>query len=239
MPFQIISILPKPLESILCLLGEAGIEVIDSEQQLEALQRKLRPEAVEEGQEPNPAAESWGKTNDPVRMYLREMGTVPLLTRQGEIDIAKRIEKGKKGILEALSCSPIVVRELSKYCDQLRKNERNIKSLVKFSENELTDDILAKRRRLVLRRINRVAALDKEAAQVRKRLGRVKTNGKAHKRLLSQLARYQISMAQIVRDLKLTAKIHQKLVDVVKDTVDGIVTLEKESKQLKKMCQSS
>ena len=230
---------PKALESILCLLGEAGIEVIDSEQQLEALQRKLRPEAVEEGQEPNPAAESWEKTNDPVRMYLREMGTVPLLTRQGEIDIAKRIEKGKKGILEALSCSPIVVRELSKYCDQLRKNERNIKSLVKFSENELTDDILSKRRRLVLRRINRVAALDKEAAQVRKRLGRVKTNGKAHKRLLSQLARYQISMAQIVRDLKLTAKIHQNLVDVVKDTVDGIVTLEKESKQLKKMCQSS
>ena len=230
---------PKALESILCLLGEAGIEVIDSEQQLEALQRKLRPEAVEEGQEPNPAAEGWEKTNDPVRMYLREMGTVPLLTRQGEIDIAKRIEKGKKGILEALSCSPIVVRELSKYCDQLRNNERNIKSLVKFSENELTDDILAKRRRLVLRRIKRVAALDKEAAQVRKRLGRVKTDGKAHKRLLSQLARYQISMAQIVRDLKLTAKIHQNLVDVVKDTVDGIVTQEKESKQLKKMCQSS
>lgn len=230
---------PKDLESILCLLGDAGIEVIDSEQQLEALQRKIRPEAVEEGQEPNPAAEGWERTNDPVRMYLREMAVVPLLTRQGEIDIAKRIEKRQEGIIEALCCSPLVIRELSRYCDQLRKNELKIKSLVKFSENELTDDILAKRRRLVLRRINRVAALDKEAAQVRKRLGRVKTNGKAHERLLSQLARYQISMAQIVRDLELTAKIHQKLVDVVKDAVDGIVTLEKESKQLNKMRESS
>lgn len=230
---------PKDLDNILCLLGDAGIEIIDSDQQMEALQRKIRSEAVEEGQEPHPVAENWEKTDDPVRMYLREMGAVPLLKRQEEVEIAKRIEKGQEGVIEALSRSPIVVRELAKYCDQLRKNELKIKSLVKFSENQLTDDILAKRRRLVLRRMNRVAALDKETAQVKKRLGRVKTDGKAHQRLDSQLARYQISMAQILGGLELTAKIHQKLVDVVKNTGDRIVTLEKESKQLNQLCKSS
>jgi RNA polymerase primary sigma factor len=231
---------PKDLERILCLLGEADIEVIDSEQQLETLQRKIRPDASEKDQELHPSVGSWDNTNDPVRMYLREMGVVPLLTRQAEIDLAKRIEKGQKGILDALARSPIAVRELTQYCDQLRKNELNIKNLVKFRENELTDDILAKRRRLVLRRINRVAALDKEAAQVKKRLRRrFKTNSKAHKRLLSQLDRYQIPMAQLVRDLEFTAKVHQKLVDVVKDTVDRIATLEKESKQLNQLCESS
>ena len=229
----------KDLDKILCLLGDAGIEIIDSDQQMEALQRKIRSEAVEEGQEPHPVAGNWEKTDDPVRMYLREMGAVPLLKRQEEVEIAKRIEKGQEGVIAALSRSPIVVRELAKYCDQLRKNELKIKSLVKFSENQLTDDILAKRRRLVLRRMNRVAALDKEAAQVKKRLGRVKTDGKAHQRLGSQLVRCQISMTQIVGGLELTAKIHQKLVDVVKNTGDRIVTLEKESKQLNQLCKSS
>jgi RNA polymerase primary sigma factor len=232
---------PKDVESILALLGDASIEIIDSEHQLEALQQKILPESVGEGQEPHPpsVADSWDRTNDPVRMYLREMAVVPLLTRQGEIDIAKRIEKRQEGIIDALSRCPLVVRELSKYCDQLRKNELKIKNLVRFSENDLTDDILVKRRRLVLRRLNKVTALGKETTQVRKRLSRVKVNGKAHKRMLSQLAGYQTSMVQILENLQLTAKIHQKLVDVVKDTADGIVSLERESKQLKMMRKAS
>jgi len=185
-----------------------------------------------------PAAETWDNTNDPVRMYLREMGTVPLLTRQGEIEIARRIEKGQLGILEILSRSSVVVRELSRYRDQLRKNERSIKSLVKFSEDDLTEDILAKRRRSVLRRISRVAALDREFVKTKDRLAKVKIDGRAHKRMVSQLARCQASMAQSVRDLEFTPKIHQSLLDVVKGTVYQIVTLEKESKNLKAMCKS-
>ncbi|MDA2933606.1 RNA polymerase sigma factor RpoD [Acidobacteria bacterium AH-259-D05] len=230
---------PKDLESIFYLLRDAGIEVIDFEQHLEAVQQKIRSKAVEEDQEPNPAAESWEKTNDPVRMYLREMGMVPLLSRQGEIEIAKRIEKGQKSVIEALSRSPLVVGELSKYGHQLRKNERNIRSLVKFSGDELTDEIFKKRRGLVLRRINKVAALEKEAAKVRKRLGRARKDGKAYKKLLTQLACYQIPMARIVSDLGLTAKIHQQLVGVIKSTVDRIVRLEGESKKLNTLQESS
>ena len=185
-----------------------------------------------------PTAETWDNTNDPVRMYLREMGTVPLLTRQGEIEIARRIEKGQLGILEVLSRSSVVVSELSRYREQLLKNERSIKSLVKFSEADLTEDVLAKRRRSVLRRISRVAALDQESVKTRQRLAKVKTDGRAHKRLFSQLARCQNSMTQIVHDLKFTSKIHQSLLDVVKDTVYKIVVLEKEFKNLKAMCKS-
>ena len=227
----------KDLDSIFFLFGEAGIEVIDSEQQLEAAKRKIRSKSAGD-QEPDSTTASLEKTNDPVRMYLREMGTVPLLTRQGEVEIAKRIEKGQKSVVKALSRSPVVIAEISKFGDNLRKNVISIKSLVKFVEEELTTEILAKRRRLVLRRVNQIAVLDKEAAKVRIRLRRSKKDGKTYKRLLSQLARYRIPMARIVRDLGLISVIYQRFVKVIKRTVDRIVTLERESKKLKKLQES-
>ena len=227
----------KDLDGIFYLFGDAGIEVIDSEQQLEAVKRKIASKSSgEEDQEP--VTENLEKTNDPVRMYLREMGTVPLLTRQGEVEIAKRIEKGQKSVVKALSRSPVVIGEIAKYGDKLRKNTITAKHLVKFTEEELTPDILAKRRRVILRRVNKIAALEREATKVRKRLRRTKKDGKNYKRLLSQWARYRIPMARVVRDLGLTPDIHQTLVKVIKDTVDRIVTLERESKKLKKLQES-
>ena len=231
----------KDLDSIFSLFGDAGIEVIDSEKVLEVGKQKTRSQEPEEEKEqkPDPAVESLEKTVDPVRMYLREMGTVPLLTWPGEVEIAKRMEKGKKSVLKALSHSPIVVRRISEYGDQLRKNTLRIKSLVKFSEDEVTEEILTKRRRLVLRRINQITALEKEAVKVRKRLRRAKKSGKAYKKLLSQLARYQIPMARIILDLGLTVEVFQGFVGVVESNVDRIVTLERETKQLKKLKVSS
>ena len=231
----------KDLDSIFSLFGDAGIEVIDSEKVLEVGKQKTRSQEPEEEKEqkPDPAVESLEKTDDPVRMYLREMGTVPLLTWPGEVEIAKRMEKGKKSVLKALSHSPIVVRRISEYGDQLRKNTLRIKSLVKFSEDEVTEEILTKRRRLVLRRINQITALEKEAVKVRKRLRRAKKSGKAYKKLLSQLARYQIPMARIILDLELTVEVFQGFVGVVESNVDRIVTLERETKQLKKLKVSS
>jgi RNA polymerase primary sigma factor len=231
----------KDLDSIFSLFGDAGIEVIDSEKVLEVGKQKTRSQEPEEEKEqkPDTVVESLEKTDDPVRMYLREMGTVPLLTWPGEVEIAKRMEKGKKSVLKALSHSPIVVRRISEYGDQLRKNTLRIKSLVKFSEDEVTEEILTKRRRLVLRRINQITALEKEAVKVRKRLRRAKKSGKAYKKLLSQLARYQIPMARIILDLELTVEVFQGFVGVVESNVDRIVTLERETKQLKKLKVSS
>ena len=231
----------KDLDSIFSLFGDAGIEVIDSEKALEVGKQKTRSQEPEEErvQKPDPAVESLEKTDDPVRMYLREMGTVPLLTWPGEVEIAKRMEKGKKSVLKALSHSPIVVRRISEYGDQLRKNTLRIKSLVKFREDEVTEEILTKRRRLVLRRINQITALEKEAVKVRKRLRRAKKSGKAYKKLLSQLARYQIPMARIILDLELAAEVFQGFVGVIESNVDRIVTLERETKQLKKLKVSS
>ncbi len=111
------------LDSIFSLFGSAGIEVIDSEQKFQDEGKKddKRERTRREG-EFDFGAITLDKTNDPVRMYLREMGTVPLLSREGEVEIAKRIEHGQKVVLKALSRSPLVVREILNIGDQLKKN---------------------------------------------------------------------------------------------------------------------
>jgi RNA polymerase primary sigma factor len=229
----------KDLDSIFYLFGDAGIEVIDSEQQLAAVKRKTRSKSTDDDDDqPDSPAESLEKTNDPVRMYLREMGTVPLLTRQGEVEIAKRIEKGQKGVVKALSRSPVVIGEISKYGEKLRKNGLSVKHLVQLNDEELADAVLEKRRKAVLKRIDEISVLEVEAAKVRKRLAKSKKDSKKYKRLLSQLARYRIPMARIVRDLELVSQVHQELVEVIKRAVDRIVTLERESKKLKKLQES-
>ena len=228
----------KDLDSIFYLFGDAGIEVIDSEQQLEVVKRKARSKSTDEDDHPDPVTETLEKTNDPVRMYLREMGTVPLLTRQGEVEIAKRIEKGQKVVIKALSRSPVVVGEISKYGEKLRENGLSIKHLVQMSDEESADGVLEKRRKSVLKRIDEITVMEAEAAKVRKQLEKSKKESKKYKRLLSQLARYRIPMARIVRDLELVSQVHQKLVEGIKQAVDRIVTLERESKKLKKFQES-
>ena len=111
------------LDSIFSLFGSAGIEVIDSEQKFQDEGKKDDKQGDDAGEEGefDFGAITLDKTNDPVRMYLREMGTVPLLSREGEVEIAKRIEHGQKVVLKALSRSPLVVREILNVGDQLKK----------------------------------------------------------------------------------------------------------------------
>jgi RNA polymerase primary sigma factor len=79
------------------------------------------------------------KTNDPVRMYLREMGTVPLLTREGEVAIAKRIERGQLLVLKTITRAPLILKELLQVGEDLRTASRSIKEIVQFDDEELTE----------------------------------------------------------------------------------------------------
>ena len=227
----------EDLDNIFYLFGDAGIELIDSEQEFESVQKKIgtKTEAEDEDQDVDLASESLEKTNDPVRMYLREMGTVPLLTREGEVEIAKRIEKGQKTVLKALSRSPVVVAEILNYGQQLVDAKIGIKNFVNFSEDELTDEILEARLTDVLARLGEISNLEGEACKIRKRLRKATKETPEYKRMLSTLARYRIPIARHIRDLDLTAGTHDQLVNAIKRTVDRVVTLEREIKHLKKL----
>src|SRR5258705_12929906 len=113
------------------------------------------------------------KTNDPVRMYLREMGTVPLLTREGEVEIAKRIERGQNAVLKAMSRSPIVIQELLALGKEVRTGQRPIKEVLIFNDDELTEERLQERLEEFAELMDEVAKLYKKVQFLRVKFARV------------------------------------------------------------------
>ena len=99
------------------------------------------------------------KTNDPVRMYLREMGTVPLLTREGEVAIAKRIERGQLLVLKTITRAPLILKELLQVGEDLRNGSRSIKEIVQFDDEELTEEKIEAKTRETLKQIDKIAKL--------------------------------------------------------------------------------
>ena len=89
-------------------------------------------------------------------MYLREMGTVPLLTREGEVAIAKRIERGKLAVIKSISRTPTIAQAHPLIGDQLRAGDRTIRELVIFSDEEITDEVIQERAEEVLGQIDEV-----------------------------------------------------------------------------------
>src|SRR5213083_865712 len=152
------------LDDLFNTFGSAGIEVIDSDQKY--LRDDVKPiDRTAEGAEEleldlTPGA--LDKTNDPVRMYLREMGTVPLLTREGEVEIAKRIERGKKAVLRVIARTPMAAQEVSRQAERLQAGEIAIRDIVVFVEEEVTEDKLENKIKETLRLTDKVAQAHKE-----------------------------------------------------------------------------
>src|SRR5436305_927435 len=149
LPEEITS-LPEELDEIYIRFNDLGIDVVeDAEKVLAPLNTKgiitidgtieeKEMDQREEVQQDIIAASSGivDKTNDPVRMYLREMGTVKLLDRQGEVDIAKRIEKGERRVFKALSANRIIREEILKIYEAAKKDQRVIKETIDLAMPE-------------------------------------------------------------------------------------------------------
>src|SRR3989442_4838673 len=134
LPDSVVS--PDDIEDVLQKLDASNIHVADSDERLieQAAAIPVEDEEVDEDLELDLSAGALEKTNDPVRLYLREMGVVPLLTREGEVAIAKRIERGQIKTQKAIARSPIAVAELLKIGEELAYGNINIREVVNFSE---------------------------------------------------------------------------------------------------------
>ena len=174
------------------------------------------------------------KTNDPVRMYLREMGTVPLLTREGEVEIAKRIERGQNRVLKAISRSPIVIREIVALGEDLKRGVRNVKEVVIFDEEELTEDVVQARVRATVARIDALMKHQKKIAQYEEKAATpaAKARLKEARHLRWLISREKVFISRIVRELKYTGMERKRLLDKVNKTVDTMRTLERQIRSL-------
>ena len=183
------------------------------------------------------------KTNDPVRMYLREMGTVPLLTREGEVEIAKRIERGQMRVLKAISRSPIVIREIAALGEDLKRGVRNIKEVVIFDEEELTEEVVLTRVKATVVRTYTLVKHQKKIALLDEKLAAIAPGNKAKmkeaRRLRWTIAREKVQVSRIVRELKYTALERKRLLDKVNKTVDTMRTLERQIRSLEQKYEAS
>ena len=219
---------PEDLDDLLTTIGTQGIDVLEGPKMPGAgLDKKFDEEEVGEDVELDLTPGALEKTNDPVRMYLREMGTVPLLTREGEVEIAKRIERGQMRVLKALSRSPIVINELLALGEDLKKSVRSIKEVVTFDEEEITDEILQNRLKDFTGKIDDLAKAYKKAGQIQEKFAEVspKKNPKPYRRLRNHLAHAIVKVSLCVRNLGFTNNERKRLAGHRHRDHDGLASV--------------
>ncbi len=231
---------PDDLDDLMTTISGQGIDLLDTPkfpgdkdfelEEGEDVELDLTPGTLE-------------KTNDPVRMYLREMGTVPLLTREGEVEIAKRIERGQNRVLKAISRSPIVIREIAALGEDLKRGVRNVKEVVIFDEEELTEEVVQARVKATVARTDALVKHQKKLAQLEEKQAAISTANKAKvkeaRRLRWSVGRERVYISRIVRELKYTALERKRLLDKVNKTVDTMRTLERQIRSLEQKYDAS
>ncbi|MFQ5793183.1 MAG: sigma-70 family RNA polymerase sigma factor, partial [Acidobacteriota bacterium] len=226
----------EELDELFDAFGSAGIDVVESEDKYRelkeagattlakvheagAVELDLTPGALE-------------KTNDPVRMYLREMGTVPLLTREGEVEIAKRIERGKNMANRAIARTLLVTKVVIALRDAIRKGELNVRELIVFSDDELTEQKLETRRRQALAHMDKVEKAYRDHKTYAKRFAKLKKRSRSYVRGKWKLGRMRLRLAHLVEDIEFTENFRVQMKEKIGDAVQTIVATERRLQRL-------
>jgi len=236
LPENVVS--PDDIEDVLQKLDASNIHVADSDERLieQAAAIATDDEDSDEELELDLSAGALEKTNDPVRLYLREMGVVPLLTREGEVAIAKRIERGQIKTNKAISRSPIAVAELLKMGEELAEIKLNIREVVTFSEQaELAgeEDKADEYRQWTIEGIANIGKIFRNAL---KESGKLRTEtkitrGKKTKKLLrlrGKVSRLRIEISQEIARLNLTERSRQRLINSIRNVQKEVRSAERE-----------
>ena len=216
----------EELDDLFSTFGSAGIEVVDSEKAYR--DDKLQGEGGDE-MDLDLTPGTLDKTNDPVRMYLREMGTVPLLTREGEVAIAKRIEQGKLAVIKSVSRTPRVTQEVIDLGAQLGRGERTVRELVVFNEEEITDEKLEARRRQLEKQIERVRLAQEAVTKLEEKYADVaKSDKRKFRRAKWRIGRGRIELSRAIRKIEFTEMVKRRLIDLMKQAVEDIQAKQRE-----------
>ncbi len=220
----------EDLDDLFNAFGSAGIEVVDSDKAYRG-DKDFDRDGSEDGPELDLTPGTLDKTNDPVRMYLREMGTVPLLTREGEVTIAKRIERGKLAVIKSISRTPTIAKRILITGDQLRAGARTIRELVIFSDEEITEEVIEERKVAVLGQIEEVRKARAGYVKLAEKLAEIpKTKDKKkYRRARWKTLRARIDVSRAIRRIEFTETIKRRLIDEVKDAVDAVARVQRDA----------
>jgi RNA polymerase primary sigma factor len=219
----------RELDELLTDLDTTSVELLE-----EPIDKK-----IEEGDEfadlelPQDFSE---KTNDPVRMYLREMGTVPLLTREGEIELAKRIERGQAAVRKALSRSPLVIREILAMADTIEADPLAVREILVISELVVTDEHLAEQAIALTKTIGEIEKNYKKAQQFRQKLQAISRGmkPKMHRTLRWNLARTMVNISRLIRGVAFSSTTRRALAGRLRRAVEDLRPMEREIARLQR-----
>ena len=215
---------PHDAEGLLTTVCTQGLDVLERDPDLPW--STLEHTFVQQAEEIDLTPGASEVTSDPVRIYLREMGVAPLLTREGEVEIARRIERGHLNALKALSRSPFVVQQVLEIGEDLKRGSRSIKDVVTCDEEEITEEILQNRAGDLTRHIQQLHNHYKKALQLATVLASKKV--RADRRLRLQLARETVRISLIIRNLGLTGLERQRLAERLNQALENLRRLDRQ-----------
>src|SRR5712692_1893849 len=222
------------LDDLFETFGRAGIEVIDSDQQ-ELRDEHARDRTVEgaEERELDLTPGALDKTHDLARRYLREIGTVPLLTREGEGDIARRIERGQLAVIKAISRTPLIARKVIALGDQLHRGDRTIRELVSFNHAEITDERIRERSQQVQQQIDAVRKARAVSEKLEEKLrntpkGATIKDKRQYRRARWAAMRARVECSNGIRKIAFTEAVKRRLIDEMKHAVDAVQHVQRE-----------
>src|SRR5512142_3498550 len=215
------------MDDVMGVLGDEDIEIVDAATQVEiAPKRIVEEQAAEHKAVPRQAEKEdedssyYSKSNDPVRMYLRKMGSVSLLTREGEVEIAKRIEQGEHMILGAILNSPVAVREIIDLGDKLRKHKIRVKEIIRDADDENAEFDEEEADRRILRLIDKVKHLDKVAQDLKESLSSCAQSRK--KGVEQDIENNRTKMVETLEEMRLNKKTIDKIVMKLRSLIQKV-----------------
>ncbi len=242
---------PDQIDDVLSTLDDEDIEVVDDATNLKIQARHITDEELAPGKAPakgeeeaepaQPAAkageEDYYKSNDPVRMYLRKMGSVALLTREGEVEIAKRIESGENEVLASILTSPVAVREIIELGERLKLHKIRVKDIVRDAEDEEHEFDEEEADRRIIRLIERVKRLDKKHHDVTEE--RKTTNDVRRKQIDKELSDNKQELVETLQEMRLNKKTIDKIVGKLKSMIEKVQNAQSKALELEKQSGAS
>jgi RNA polymerase primary sigma factor len=232
------------MDDVLGVLGDEDIEIVDATTQVKIAPKRIVEEQAEQKgtreREQTPATTKseeeldgyYSKSNDPVRMYLRKMGSVSLLTREGEVEIAKRIEQGEHMVLSAILNSPVAVREIIDLGDKLRKHKIRVKDIIRDAEDDNAEFDEEEADRRILRLIDKVKHLDKVAQDLKQSL--LTSAASRKKGIEAEVDANRQKMVETLEEMRLNKKTIDKVVAKLRGLIQRIERAESSILELSK-----
>lgn len=219
---------PDQIDELMLMFGEMDIEIVDSNQNVRLQQRKVGKITPDE-EDVTGEKDLYGKINDPVRMYLKEMGSVSLLSRDEEVEIAKRIEEGEREVLEVVFNSPLTIQETLGLADQLKKGLKSIREIIADLDDEDSEIDEENYINVFFERVDKIKKLYNEIERHQNNLATKKDLTEARSKALQlKIRNSRETLFNLLKELNLKKKYLEKIVAQLRSFLIKLESLERQ-----------